>query len=309
VPSPPVAEGGLESVLVELLALERELIELDYVRRSDALERVREAVRRLGEVGSPQGILDRAADELGASSQFDRILISALNGDELEPRGLWTAVPGDTGVTLERLRRTPIRLDYPLIEHEVASRRSAELVEVARAGPRACAPLAEQLGWRSYVVAALTVRGNTVGLLHADATASARQLGALDREIAVQFADGLAGVFERAALRETLQRHHDELQSAVRWMSARVGQLASEAGEPSPTMGAGVDPGLLDALTPREREVLQLLARGQTNLAIANALVVREGTVKYHVKNILRKLGATSRADAVSRYVRAGGRN
>ena len=307
--SAPVADGGLQSVLTELLALERELIELDYVRRSDALERVREAVRRLGEVGSPQGILDRAADELGASSQFDRILISALNGGGLEPRGLWTAVRGDTGATLERLRRIPIRLDYPLIEHEVASRQSAELVEVAQAGPRACAPLAEQLGWRSYVVAALTVRGNTVGLLHADATTSARQLGALDREIAVQFAGGLAGVFERAALRDTLQRHHDELQSAVRWMSARVGQLASEAGDPSPNISAGVDPGLLDALTPRERDVLQLLARGHTNLAIANALVVREGTVKYHVKNILRKLGATSRADAVSRYVRAGGRN
>ena len=59
---------------------------------------------------------------------------------------------------------------------------------------------------------------------------------------------------------------------------------------------------LTDALTPRELEVLRLLARGLTNQAIANELVVREGTVKYHVKNILRKLGATSRADAVSRY-------
>ena len=53
--------------------------------------------------------------------------------------------------------------------------------------------------------------------------------------------------------------------------------------------------------------MLRLLARGQTNLEIAHALVVREGTIKYHVKNILRKLGATSRADAVSRYARAGG--
>ena len=52
---------------------------------------------------------------------------------------------------------------------------------------------------------------------------------------------------------------------------------------------------------------MRLLARGYTNVAIANELVVREGTVKYHVKNILRKLGATSRADAVSRFVRASG--
>ena len=61
------------------------------------------------------------------------------------------------------------------------------------------------------------------------------------------------------------------------------------------------------SLTPRELEVLRLLSRGNTNGAIARALVVREGTVKYHVKNILRKLGATSRADAVARYVRATG--
>ena len=63
--------------------------------------------------------------------------------------------------------------------------------------------------------------------------------------------------------------------------------------------------GWSQSLTPRELEVLRLLARGNTNLEIAAALVVREGTVKYHVKNILRKLGATSRADAVSRFVRS----
>ncbi len=71
--------------------------------------------------------------------------------------------------------------------------------------------------------------------------------------------------------------------------------------------GSAGDPSLVDALTPREVEVLRLLARGQTNLEIARTLVVREGTIKYHVKNILRKLGATSRADAVARYARAGG--
>ena len=114
-------------------------------------------------------------------------------------------------------------------------------------------------------------------------------------------------MFERAVLRETLQLHHRELQSAVKWMSGRLGQLAAEGSDFGPNENGGADPALADALTARELEVLRLLARGQTNLAIANALVVREGTVKYHVKNILRKLGATSRADAVSRYVRATG--
>ncbi|MBV8944649.1 MAG: response regulator transcription factor [Solirubrobacterales bacterium] len=100
-----------------------------------------------------------------------------------------------------------------------------------------------------------------------------------------------------------LQLHHHELRSAVDWMSARLGQLATDAGDWT-TGGQEADPSGAEALTPREVEVLRLLARGQTNLEIARALVVREGTIKYHVKNILRKLGARSRADAVSRYAR-----
>jgi orotate phosphoribosyltransferase-like protein len=51
--------------------------------------------------------------------------------------------------------------------------------------------------------------------------------------------------------------------------------------------------------------VLQLMARGKTNKAIAETLVISEGTAKYHVKNVLRKLQATSRADAVARCLRA----
>jgi LuxR family transcriptional regulator, regulator of acetate metabolism len=61
---------------------------------------------------------------------------------------------------------------------------------------------------------------------------------------------------------------------------------------------------VLGDLTAREGEVIGLLARGMTNMAIARALVISEGTVKYHVKNILRKLQATSRADAVAKYLR-----
>src|ERR1700759_4254753 len=95
--------------------------------------------------------------------------------------------------------------------------------------------------------------------------------------------------------------------SARHWRSARVGRLEDAAGLVSPRATGG-DARLIESLTARELDVLRLLARGNTNLAIATALVVREGTVKYHVKNILRKLGATSRADAVAKYVRAGDR-
>ena len=60
------------------------------------------------------------------------------------------------------------------------------------------------------------------------------------------------------------------------------------------------------ALTPREREVLQLLAEGASNRAIAKALVVSERTARTHVSAILSKLGLASRTQAALWAVREG---
>jgi LuxR family transcriptional regulator, maltose regulon positive regulatory protein len=58
---------------------------------------------------------------------------------------------------------------------------------------------------------------------------------------------------------------------------------------------------LLDPLSERELEVLQLLARGASNQEIATALVVAPGTVKLHVSHILSKLAVNSRTRAILR--------
>ncbi|WP_275330725.1 response regulator [Nodosilinea sp. PGN35] len=59
-------------------------------------------------------------------------------------------------------------------------------------------------------------------------------------------------------------------------------------------------------LTERELEVLQLLVQGNTNRDISEALCVAEGTVKFHVRNILEKLGAGDRTQAVTIALKRG---
>jgi DNA-binding NarL/FixJ family response regulator len=60
------------------------------------------------------------------------------------------------------------------------------------------------------------------------------------------------------------------------------------------------------ALTPREREVLSLLAAGASNKAIARALGLSVHTAKFHVASLTEKLGARGRLEAVSIAIRAG---
>jgi DNA-binding NarL/FixJ family response regulator len=80
-------------------------------------------------------------------------------------------------------------------------------------------------------------------------------------------------------------------------------RLISEFARLTPSQGAGPAaagrPGALSALTPRETEVLRLVAEGLSNTEIGGRLVVTEETVKTHVSRILAKLGLRDRTQAV----------
>jgi len=102
----------------------------------------------------------------------------------------------------------------------------------------------------------------------------------------------------------------DELERAVRDLAAGRSVLSPavvpivfdalrrSAGE-SPTR-AGNDP---TELTGREREVMNLLCTGRSNREVAEALFVSEKTVKNHLNRIYAKLGVTSRAEAIARWL------
>lgn len=77
-------------------------------------------------------------------------------------------------------------------------------------------------------------------------------------------------------------------------------------GLPASATSASVLDELAEALTRREREVLQMLAAGLSNKEIAARLNISDHTVKFHVASILGKLGAASRTEAVSLGIRRG---
>lgn len=73
-----------------------------------------------------------------------------------------------------------------------------------------------------------------------------------------------------------------------------------------PVEGRADDDEFAEPLTAREIEVLELLAEGLPNKAIAARLAISDQTVKFHVASISGKLGAANRTDAVRRAVRRG---
>ncbi len=91
----------------------------------------------------------------------------------------------------------------------------------------------------------------------------------------------------------------DELAAAVRAAAAGEPTLASEAAQVL-IQSTRSGPRLGFDLTDRERDVLELMVEGKNNPDIAEALMVSRSTVKFHVSNILSKLHAESRTEAVA---------
>jgi DNA-binding NarL/FixJ family response regulator len=92
------------------------------------------------------------------------------------------------------------------------------------------------------------------------------------------------------------------LVEAVRTVASGDGLIAEFARAPAPRR----PPAELDGLTEREREVLELVARGRSNAEIARELVVSTATVKTHVGRVLAKLGLRDRIEAVIWAYEAG---
>jgi DNA-binding NarL/FixJ family response regulator len=112
---------------------------------------------------------------------------------------------------------------------------------------------------------------------------------------------------ERRRLREALERSAPEIVAEFGSLAEarRSGMTADGVIASTPDDGDDDAPGP-ELLTSRELEVLQLIADGLPNKAIATRLGISDQTVKFHVSSISGKLGAANRTDAVRLAVRRG---
>jgi DNA-binding NarL/FixJ family response regulator len=86
-----------------------------------------------------------------------------------------------------------------------------------------------------------------------------------------------------------------------------AGRLAAAAANASVLLTPeATEDQLIEPLTPRERQVLELVADGLPNKSIAAALGIGDETVKFHLGSILGKLGASNRTDAVRLAIKRG---
>ena len=318
------SELDTEVVREQEAALER--LRQRFEGRFEALERVGAAIAELREVTSPREMLARAPAALCAGSAFERAILSLVKGSRMVAQAAFVAGSARaSGTLLGQLQANPLRLEHTLIETELLRRRRATIVVDADVHPRVDRETARVMGWRSYAAAPLVVGTQVAGVIHAD-RGPGESLDVLDRDVLWAFATALAQAYESTRLRRTLRDERDQMRQLLDWLGARSSELTdapvtlSAGGRaplappaplpsaPSPG-GRGRDDRVVfeGLLTRRELDVLRLLADGATNRAVADALVISSGTVKFHVNSILRKLHAANRAEAVTRYLRLMG--
>lgn len=277
---------------------------LDVVERSGPPEAVLLGYRTLARVAAASGAEHRALellgglDAVGIARKLPRLRVVSLAEQVRLHARSWR---GDTCRALSK--QLDDFLETPGLPQGPLWQRGVRMLQAATRGYAA--------------VAAQDWRGALQPLARADEAAVALKQGRVHIELLGLRAFAMERCGERAAqplLREALELARSYgLQRVFRdthpELGAWVKQAVGDAVTPLP-MEPAVKPAAEPvrpraapsmALTPKEREVLALLARGLSNKEIGRALQVGEETVKWHLKNLFAKLDAGTRKQVVSR--------
>lgn len=315
--------------LTELSTVRLDLMAWKVLRSHEAPQLLRRSLERFRAASTVAELFElipaRAAD-LG----YDRVLLSWVDRGRWIPCRACTRTDPAEAEALVTAGRG-YRSTRSLLEDQVVRGRSTILVRDVQGNPRVHAELLAASGSRAYVATPLVVRGRVVGLLHADRNAETGTMDEFDRDLLELLSEGLRITLDRAAALADLETVRGTVQThavALHELLGRLGHdqdlvIGGATGGPAGMPGAdgprwqalpsesalGV-PGPYDAdewrddLTRREEQVLRLVADGLTNAQIGKRLFVTEGTVKSHVKSLMRKLDVATRSEAGALYHR-----
>jgi DNA-binding CsgD family transcriptional regulator/GAF domain-containing protein len=297
--------------------------EHDEAQRRRADNAILSGLGRLRALDSSTEISRRAPAELREAGGYTRVMISSARGSRWMPDTMRRSDHADPD-SLEFARFSQDDNEIPLarLMPETEMVRHRVPVIVPDIGSHAYQPLMAVTKSTSYVAAPIVTTRRVIGFFHADRFGQSNGVTQGDLETIAIFAAEFGVLFERAALGDRVR------QQRAKWTATLLAAIEGLDAQPMslrlPALPIGV-PGkstcpveidtatgvLSRALTERERQVVNLLASGATNRLIAQELVLSVDTVKTHVKNIMKKLHATTRADAVAKYlqhwVRHGG--
>ncbi|GFM16530.1 putative GAF sensor protein [Mycobacterium sp. PO1] len=303
--------------LQQLAAKQQQILVEDRIR---SLGSMRQRMRFAGH-NDPASLLRAAAEAACRASGLDRAMVFKIDSGRLHATSTYFSSNQEWAADCQtRAEQIAIPLVPGVLEAEVVRRRMPALVSDAQQEPQAYQPIVGMLRTQAYVASPIFVNGQIEATLHLDAYDSGRELDAFDRDIAAELAFSIGQALERVLTLQQLMRQRAVLETLTCQTEAQLrtivgsGELTNVAMshltvQPDlvhePATGenrAARSLRLVRNLTRRELEVLQLMSTGATNADIAAQLFLAEGTIKTHVKRILRKLNVGNRGQAVAHY-------
>jgi DNA-binding CsgD family transcriptional regulator len=283
---------------------------------------VRDGLRTLRDASSLTELIDHAPI-VAARIGFDRVLLSRVDESAWVPERMYVKGDGRWAEEILEAGRQHYRLlDASLLETQMVRRATSLRVTDPLNRPLMHRELVTSSRTRGYVAAPISDNGTVIGFLHADCYGQERMPAHVELEALWVFSQSLGTLLARQSIADRLESVRREAGGSCSSLLDPVGRRSAgsvghgqrpdgHAARPLHERTGPVDPrpshhhALLDLVTRREVEVLLLLADGASNEQIARRLVISVGTVKSHVKRILRKLGAANRAEAVSHWLRS----
>jgi DNA-binding CsgD family transcriptional regulator len=258
----------------------------------DAIARkIDRAVHALDDAASSAELMRRACERVAELCSADKVVLSRLDGDRIVPLASFSADPDMTPAL-------PAEFGLPAGSPE---ERALE-TNTVRVGAQVPSELQEALGGNGFTIVPVVVDGIAAALLHVGTSLDGARRHALG-----VFAEVLGGCFERLGLESRRDRQDILLrEGAQRWTGNTDFDAVTARGSadlaPAGAEHHDAERRLLDPLTDREADVVRLILTGASNATIATELFITVDTVKSHVKRILRKLGATNRAELIAKY-------